>query len=49
MALEISEQRLRYLLSWGLNQKQIGEILGVSQQVVSYRVKKLRSRYPGRL
>ena len=36
---------LRFYLSVGLTQKQIGERLGLTQQAVSYHVKRLRDAY----
>ena len=36
---------LRYYLSCGLTQKQIGERLGLTQQAVSYHVKRLRTQW----
>ncbi len=48
MTKNINEENLRFMLSWGLTQTEIGKRLGVSQQVISYRVKKIRSRSPWR-
>ena len=36
---------LRYYLSVGLTQKQIGGRMGLTQQAVSYHVKRLREAY----
>ncbi len=41
----IPREEFQYLLSYGLTQAEIGRIFGVSQQVISYRVKKLRKEY----
>lgn len=34
-----------HYLGWGLNCRQIGEILGISQQVANYHRHKLRKRF----
>ena len=40
-----TQDPLRYYLSVGLTQKQIGERMGLTQQAVSYHVKRLREAY----
>lgn len=46
MTKNINEEEIRFMLSWGLTQTEIGKRLGVSQQVISYRVKKIRLGFP---
>ncbi len=49
MTKRINTEELRFWLSWGLSQTEIGNRFGVSQQVISYRVKQLRKRAPRRM
>ena len=45
MTKDIPLGELQYLLSHGLTQTEIGRAFGVSQQVIAYRVSKLRKDF----